>query len=359
MVFDGHNDLPWALRQAYKNKLLEIDLSQDQSKKYCPELRHKYLHTDWPRCQRGGLTAQFWSVYVPTTIRGAEAVQATLEQIDVVHRLCRYEALEMCYTANEVRECKKIASMCGIEGGHQINGSLACLRMFYQLGVRYMTLTHNGGPGWADPALDEHGAAVEGKGLTAFGESVIKEMNRLGMAVDLAHVHATTMRRAIAVSVAPVIFSHSNTRAICNHPRNVPDDVLASLKDKDGVVMLNFNAPFVAGDFFVKNQQVGATTAEVADHVDHAFKICGSVKHIGIGADFDGIKTPARGLDDVASYPNLVDELLQRGYSQQDIDAIRRDNVLRVLEKIEHVAAALSSQPPSDDVPSDFGEVAS
>lgn len=369
VVMDGHNDLPWTLKQAVNNKLEAIDLRQGQEATYFKELRHKYLHTDWPRARRGGLTAQFWSVYVPTTIRGPAAVQATIEQIDLVHRLCaKYnDILQMARCAADVRTIAaqgKIASMCGVEGGHQINGSLACVRIYHALGVRYMTLTHNGGPGWADAALDEaskYNEHATAGGLSQFGEEVVREMNRVGMAVDLAHVHPDTMRKAIAVSAAPVIFSHSNTRAVCNHPRNVPDDVLLLLREKDGVVMINFNAPFVAGDFFVDSQgHVGASLQQVADHIDHAVKICGTAKHIGLGADFDGIKSPARGLPDVASYPKLTAELVHRGYSDHDIEGILGANVLRVLEKIESVAAQLqlAGTLPAEFIPADFGEVA-
>ena len=256
----------------------------------------------------------------------------------------------------------KLASMAGLEGGHQINGSLATLRMYYRLGCRYLTLTHNGGPGWADAALDENSKWNEhakAGGLSRFGVEVVKEMNRLGMAVDLSHVHPDTMKKAIAVSEAPVLFSHSNTRAVCNHPRNVPDDVLRSLSEKDGVVMINVNAPFVAGDFFVSGGVVGASVIQVADHIDYAKKVCGNVLHLGLGADYDGIKAPARGMEDVSTYPVLTAELLKRGYTDDEIVAINGGNVLRCLEKIEAVAARLQTGSlASEAKPEDFGEVA-
>jgi membrane dipeptidase len=389
VTMDGHNDLPWALHDAYDHRLARFDLREPQGHIKIPKLRHQYLHTDFPRCRKGGLTAQFWSVYVPTTIRGGEAVQKTLEQIDCVHRLCeKYpDHLEFAYTAADVRRSAqimldgvrpthwliraqvrrivkdgKLASMAGLEGGHQINGSLATLRMYYRLGCRYLTLTHNGGPGWADAALDENSKWNEhakAGGLSRFGEEVVKEMNRLGMAVDLSHVHPDTMRKAIAVSEAPVLFSHSNTRAVCNHPRNVPDDVLRSLSEKDGVVMINVNAPFVAGDFFVSGGKVGASVIQVADHIDYAKKVCGNVLHLGLGADYDGIKAPARGMEDVSTYPILTAELLKRGYTDDEIIAINGGNVLRCLEKIEAVAARLqASSLASEAKPEDFGEVA-
>ena len=367
VTMDGHNDLPWALHDAYDHRLAKFDLREPQGHIKIPKLRHQYLHTDFPRCRKGGLTAQFWSVYVPTTIRGGEAVQKTLEQIDCVHRLCeKYpDHLEFAYTADDVRRIVKdgkLASMAGLEGGHQINGSLATLRMYYRLGCRYLTLTHNGGPGWADAALDENSKWNEhakAGGLSAFGVEVVKEMNRLGMAVDLSHVHPDTMKKAIEVSEAPVLFSHSNTRAVCNHPRNVPDDVLRSLSEKDGVVMINVNAPFVAGDFFVSGGKVGASVVQVADHIDYAKKVCGNVLHLGLGADYDGIKAPARGMEDVSTYPVLTAELLKRGYSDDEIIAINGGNVLRCLEKIEAVAARLqASSLASEAKPEDFGEVA-
>ena len=398
VTMDGHNDLPWALHDAYDHRLAKFDLREPQGHIKIPKLRHQYLHTDFPRCRKGGLTAQFWSVYVPTTIRGGEAVgrgvlvastssgrdtrgphhaidatrvtmqvQKTLEQIDCVHRLCeKYpDELEFAYTAADVRRIVKdgkLASMAGLEGGHQINGSLATLRMYYRLGCRYLTLTHNGGPGWADAALDENSKFNEhakAGGLSRFGVEVVKEMNRLGMAVDLSHVHPDTMKKAIQVSEAPVLFSHSNTRAVCNHPRNVPDDVLRSLAAKDGVVMINVNAPFVAGDFFVSGGKVGASVVQVADHLDYAKKVCGNVLHLGLGADYDGIKAPARGMEDVSTYPVLTAELLKRGYSDDEIIAINGGNVLRCLEKIEAVAARLqASSLASEAKPEDFGEVA-
>ena len=389
VTMDGHNDLPWALHDAYDHRLAKFDLREPQGHIKIPKLRHQYLHTDFPRCRKGGLTAQFWSVYVPTTIRGGEAVQKTLEQIDCVHRLCeKYrDEMEFANTAADVRRSAqimldgvrpthwlmrtqvrrivkdgKLASMAGLEGGHQINGSLATLRMYYRLGCRYLTLTHNGGPGWADAALDENSKWNEhakAGGLSRFGEEVVKEMNRLGMAVDLSHVHPDTMRKAIAVSEAPVLFSHSNTRAVCNHPRNVPDDVLRSLSEKDGVVMINVNAPFVAGDFFVSGGKVGASVVQVADHIDYAKKVCGNVLHLGLGADYDGIKAPARGMEDVSTYPVLTAELLKRGYTDDEIIAINGGNVLRCLEKIEAVAARLqASGLASEAKPEDFGEVA-
>ena len=259
---------------------------------------------------------------------------------------------EFAYTAADVRRIVKdgkLASMAGLEGGHQINGSLATLRMYYRLGCRYLTLTHNGGPGWADAALDENSKWNEhakAGGLSAFGVEVVKEMNRLGMAVDLSHVHPDTMKKAIHVSEAPVIFSHSNTRAVCNHPRNVPDDVLRSLSEKDGVVMINVNAPFVAGDFFVSGGKVGASVIQVADHIDYAKKVCGNValgprrrlrRHQGAGPRHGG-RVDVSCLDGGA-----VEARLQRRRDRRDPGAINGGNVLPGgcgrLEKIVKPAA--------------------
>ena len=309
---------------------------------------------------------------VPPTPSTRRARRGDRLQIDCVHRTNAKSTLtsaEFAYTAADVRRIVKdgkLASMAGFEGGHQINGSLATLRMYYRLGCRYLTLTHNGGPGWADAALDENSKWNEhakAGGLSAFGVEVVKEMNRLGMAVDLSHVHPDTMKKAIEVSEAPVLFSHSNTRAVCNHPRNVPDDVLRSLSEKDGVVMINVNAPFVAGDFFVSGGKVGASVVQVADHIDYAKKVCGNVLHLGLGADYDGIKAPARGMEDVSTYPVLTAELLKRGYTDDEIIAINGGNVLRCLEKIEAVAARLQDEffahaLASECKPEDFGEVA-
>ncbi|KAH8054816.1 peptidase [Aureococcus anophagefferens] len=318
---DGHNDLPWTLYQAYEHRLEKVDLREPQE-----------------------------------AIRGDAAVQKTLEQIDVVHRLCEKYSGEMgfAWSAADVRRIVaegKLASMCGVEGGHQINGSLATLRM---------TLTHNGGPGWADAALDDDSKYVEhaGAGLSPFGCEVVREMNRVGMAVDIAHVHEDTMRKAIEVSEAPVIFSHSNTRAVCNHPRNVPDDVLLSLKNgKDGVVMININAPFIAGDFFVKDGKVGATVKEVADHVDHAKKVTGSVAHIGLGADYDGIKSPSRGMEDVSTYPILTAEPQARLHRRRDV-AINGGNVIASWRDRGRRRPAPEDPPRAEATPADFGEVA-
>ncbi|ALC22807.1 membrane dipeptidase [Streptomyces pristinaespiralis] len=236
-VVDGHNDLPWALREHVRYDLDRLDIAADQQGR---------LHTDIPRLRAGGVGAQFWSVYVRSDMAGDTAVSATLEQIDVVDQLLeRYPAdLARALSAEDMeiaRDEGRIASLMGAEGGHSINNSLATLRALYALGVRYMTLTHNDNIAWADSATDEPGVG----GLSAFGHEVVREMNRLGMLVDLSHVAETTMRHALATSVAPVIFSHSSARAVCDHPRNVPDDVLALLAANGGVAMATFVPKFI------------------------------------------------------------------------------------------------------------------
>ncbi|MBT2539133.1 dipeptidase [Streptomyces sp. ISL-44] len=373
-VVDGHNDLPWALRQQVRYDLAQRDIADDQS---------AHLHTDIPRLRAGGVGAQFWSVYVRSDYAGDEAVSATLEQIDVVAQLIdRYPGdLVRALTADDMEAARaggRIASLMGAEGGHSINNSLATLRALHQLGVRYMTLTHNDTIDWADSATDEprHG------GLTDFGREVVREMNRVGMLVDLSHVAATTMRDALAVSAAPVVFSHSSARAVCDHPRNIPDDVLALLPANGGVAMATFVPKFIlpaavewtqAADenlrahgfhhldttpeamalhraFEAERPRPVATAATVADHLDHMREVAG-IDHIGIGGDYDGTAFTPSGLDDVAGYPNLIAELLARGWSKADLAKLTWSNAVRVLRDAEAVARDLSaSRGPSNAV---------
>ncbi|MFJ4781027.1 dipeptidase [Streptomyces sp. NPDC088762] len=373
-VVDGHNDLPWALRKQVRYDLDRRDIAGDQS---------AYLHTDIPRLRAGGVGAQFWSVYVSTELTGDEAVSATLEQVDAVGQLIdRYPAhLAGALTADDMEAARaegRIASLMGAEGGHSINNSLATLRALHRLGVRYMTLTHNDTIDWADSATDEarHG------GLTDFGREVVREMNRIGMLVDLSHVAATTMRDALAVSAAPVVFSHSSARAVCDHPRNVPDDVLAQLPANGGVAMATFVPKFIlpeavewtlAADenlranglhhldttpeamalhraFEAERPRPVATAATVADHLDHMREVAG-VDHIGIGGDYDGTAFTPAGLDDVAGYPNLIAELLSRGWSRADLAKLTWSNAVRALRDAEAVARDLSaSRGPSNAV---------
>ncbi|WAL72067.1 dipeptidase [Kitasatospora sp. YST-16] len=366
-VVDGHNDLPWAMRAQAGYDLDAVDLTADQS--------HR-LHTDLGRLRAGGVGAQFWSVYVPAELAGDDAVSATLEQIDFVRAMAARhpDHLRLALTADEVEAARaegRIASLMGAEGGHSINSSLATLRALYELGVRYLTLTHNSNVPWADSATDE---PVHG-GLTAFGEEVVREMNRLGMLVDLSHVSADTMRDALRVSEAPVVFSHSSARAVCDHPRNVPDDVLAGLPANGGVVMATFVPKFVlpaaiewtlAADanmrakglhplettpeamavqraYEAEHPRPVATAATVADHLDHLREVAG-VDHIGLGGDYDGTAFTPAGLEDVAGYPVLVAELLRRGWSEADLAKLTWHNAVRALRGAETVATRLRAE---------------
>jgi membrane dipeptidase len=350
-LFDGHNDLPWAIRGGFDMKLSNVDLSIDNTDLVVEGIPWRGLHTDIPRLRKGGVGAQFWSVFVPCSLTGSEAVQATLEQIDLVHQLCdKYpKDIAMAETAADVMRLfkeGKIASICGIEGGHQIGGSLRALRMFFKLGARYMTLTHNGGPGWADAAVNLDGSFAHEAplgGLTDFGRDVVYEMNRIGMIVDISHVHEKTMHVALDCSKAPVMFSHSSTRALCAHPRDVPDDVLIKLKANNGIVMVVFLSKFVAGEFWVRGGKVGATLIEVADHIDHVVKIAG-IDHVGIGGDYDGGNQFARGLEDVSTYPDLTAELLFRRYSEEDLGKLLGLNAIRVLQDCEDVAKKMQAE---------------
>jgi membrane dipeptidase len=366
-VVDGHNDLPWALRAQVDYDLDRFDLTADQSAR---------THTDIPRLRAGGVGAQFWSVYVSVSLKGADAVTAVLEQVDVVRRMTeRHPAdLVLALGADDMEAARasgRIASLMGAEGGHSIDCSLAVLRGLYALGVRYMTLTHNDNTPWADSATDE---PVLG-GLSAFGEEVVREMNRLGMLVDLSHASAGTMRHALRVAQAPVLFSHSSSRAVCDHPRNIPDDVLAALPGNGGVAMATFVPKFilpaaiewtaradanmqahglhpldttpqgmaVQREFEAAHPRPRATAATVADHLDHMREVAG-VDHIGIGGDFDGTAFTPAGLDDVSGYPNLVAELLRRSWSEADLAKLTWGNAVRVLRDAEAAARGIAAE---------------
>ncbi len=365
-LIDGHNDYPWALREKAQRNFDKLDIAKPQPT----------IMTDIARLRAGGVGGQFWSVYVPVELAGQSAVTATLEEIDTVHQMVRRypETFELALTADDVERIFKqgrIASLIGMEGGHSIDNSLAALRMFYRLGARYMTLTHSKNTGWADSATDD----PKFGGLAPFGEEVVREMNWLGMLVDLSHVSPETMQDAIAVSSAPVIFSHSSARALNDVPRNVPDNVLQLLPRNGGVVMVTFVPGFLdrnvaawtklqdaerdrltrqfpsdaaavtraVNEWTTAHPAPRATLAEAADHIDHIRKVAG-IDHIGLGSDFDGITAVPQGLEDVSTYPALVAELLRRGYKDDDIKKILGENILRVMRGVEKVAKRLQAE---------------
>ena len=376
-LIDGHNDLPWEIRERYKSDVGAINLAADTS--HLPaEPGQAAIMTDIPRLRAGHVGAQFWSVWIPVETAGFEAVQVTLEQIDLVKRMTAHYPADfaMAYTAADIRrihKSRKIASLIGIEGGHQINGSLAVLRQMYEAGARYMTLTHTTNTPWADSATD----TPAHNGLTPFGVEIVKEMNRLGMLVDLSHVSADTMKAALAASQAPVIFSHSSARALDDHPRNVSDEVLRAVTANGGVVMVNFapgyvssarnhweadraaertryNSPPYAGLYIGQPERAKAalaewdaqhprpatTLAQVADHIEHIRQVAG-VDHVGLGSDFDGIPDAPVGLEGVDRYPALLQELMRRGWSDADIAKLAGENLLRTMSAAEEVSMRL------------------
>jgi membrane dipeptidase len=384
-LIDGHNDLPWEIRDRFKGGLAGVDLTTDTSKLTAPA-DGAPLMTDIPRLRGGLVGGQFWSVWIPVEIKGYETVQITLEQIDLVKRMAaRYPSdFEMAYTAADVRRIHKhgkIASLIGIEGGHQINNSLPVLRQMYDLGARYMTLTHVLTTDWADAATD----APRHHGLTAFGQEVIREMNRLGMLVDLSHVSPETMRAALAVTEAPVIFSHSAARALVDHPRDVSDDILSLVAKNGGVVMVNFcpcyvsaernrwnadraaeqarfSSPPYGGLYIGQPDRAAAalaawdkehprpivTLGQVADHIEHIRQVAG-IDHVGLGSDFDGIPDAPLGLEAVDKYPALLEELMRRGWSDADIAQLAGENVLRVMAAAEQVGTRLRAIRPASE----------
>jgi membrane dipeptidase len=368
LLFDGHNDLPWRLREEGDVSFTRIDISR----------RLDRGQTDIPRLRDGGVKAQFWSVYIPSEHKNP--ARTVTEQIDLVHRMIeRYpDDLALAGSADDVERivrAGKIASLIGIEGGVAIENNLAQLRAFYRLGARYMTLTHNTTLDWADAAFDE----ARHQGLSPFGERVVREMNRLGMLVDISHVSPDTMADALRVSQAPVIASHSGSFAIAPSPRNVPDTILTEVAKNDGVVMVNFYSGFVVAEaaraqadarhrlraehpdaaeyaramaaWSRKYKMPRGTVADVADHIDHIVKVAG-ISHAGIGSDFDGITSWPVGLEDVSCYPRLTDELLRRGYSESEIHKILGGNVLRAFREAGAVAERLrKTTPPNVDQP--------
>ncbi len=336
LLFDGHNDLPWMIRDIGNSSFDVLDISQHQPR----------LHTDIERLRKGGVKAQFWSVYVPaaTDVTG-DALLQTLNQISIVRQMLRKypETFQLASTAADIERIVsegKIASMMGVEGGHSIQGELQNLTRLYDEGCRYMTLTHSKSLAWADSATD---TAVNG-GLSEFGREVIQEMNRLGMLVDLSHVSPETMRQALQVTRAPVIFSHSSALAINSHPRNVPDDVLKLTTANGGVVMVNFFSAFVVPDDQLrKNEKATGTIHDVVDHIEHIIRIAG-IDHVGIGSDFDGVPRLPDQLEDVSTYPRITQELLTRGYNREQIHKLLGANVLRALKAAEKVAIELNQE---------------
>jgi membrane dipeptidase len=346
-LIDGHNDLPDQVHEYFAGDLSRVDLTADTS------TLPGALQTDIPRLRAGRMGAQFWSVYVSADLHGAEAAQAVQSQIDIVHQmLARYpRVFEFADSADDIvriHRAHRIASMIGMEGGEPINGNLAVLRQFRRAGVLYMTLCHAHTTSWADSATD----APQHEGLSEFGEEVVREMNRVGMLVDLSHVSADTMRDALRVSRAPVIFSHSSAYALTPHPRNVPDDVLRLVHQNGGVVMVNFYPGFVsdavrlwsadrsgeeARQKALHPNDPAAAAAGLADHVEHIRDVAG-VDNVGIGADFDGVPFTTDGLNDVGDYPNLFAELIRRGWSDADLAKLAGGNLLRVLRRAEAVS---------------------
>jgi membrane dipeptidase len=363
-LIDGHNDLAWELREIGGPDWRQTDIAAPLS----------FTHTDLPRLAQGRVGAQFWSVFVPVSLAGEAAVTATLEQVDFVRGMIRRYpgSLELALTAADVERifaAGRVASLMGAEGGHSIASSLGVLRSLYELGVRYLTLTHNANTGWADSATDEPDCG----GLSEFGREVVTEMNRLGMLVDLSHVAPQTMRDAMYATMAPVIFSHSSARALCDHPRNVPDEILAALPANNGVCMVTFVPAFVSQEcrdwerelqaeverrgmdpydrparaavrqeWAQANPAPRATLAQVADHIDHVREVAG-VDHVGIGSDFDGTDNLPDGLSDVSCFPALFAALLDRGWTEADCGRLAGGNVLRVMRDAETVSRAISA----------------
>ena len=379
-LIDGHNDIAEQLSENYKRNIQGLASGTDQR-------QPNPLMTDMARLHQGGVGGQFWSVYIDGTITGDAAIRETIEQIDIVRRMIDGypKDLELASTAADVvriHKAGRIASMIGVEGGRQIGGSLAALRQYYNLGARYMTLAHNQTTEWADSATDE----PKYDGLSPFGVTVVHEMNRIGMLVDLSHVSAATMKDAIAASRAPVIFSHSGAQAVGGHPRNVPDDVLQLLPANGGVVMVNFVPPFLSDEVWrwgadrsgeearlkaihrASNAAVEAglktwdaahprpatDVRNVADHIEHVVKVAGH-DHVGLGGDFDGIPYTPTGLVGVETYPLVFAELIRRGWSDADLEKLAGGNVLRALRQAETVAASMKGEPaalsPVDEAP--------
>ncbi|WP_292041505.1 MULTISPECIES: dipeptidase [unclassified Brevundimonas] len=371
-LIDGHNDLPWAIRQGYGNDVHGVDLTTDLS-------MSTRLHTDIPRLREGGVGGQFWSVYVSANMSQLEAAKATFEQIDTVKRIigAHPDVFEMATTADDIVRIHrqgKIASLIGMEGGYSIDDSLGLLREFRRAGALYMTLTHSKSTNWADAGTD----APKWGGLNAFGEEVVKEMNRIGMMVDLSHVSAETMKDAIRVSEAPVIFSHSSALGVTGHPRNVPDDVLGLMASNGGIVMVTFVPGFIneqvrewganrvaqqarlnslhpgdpervrreLAEWVAANPVPRATLDDVVAHIQYVRDKAG-IDHVGLGGDFDGVDSLPVGVEAVDAYPRILAELIKRGWTDADIRKLTGENMLRVMRGVEAVAARKQSERPN------------
>jgi len=367
-LVDGHNDLPWEIRVRGGSDVVRMS----------PDGPLPQNNTDVPRLMQGGVGGVFWAAYVPVETMGHAPgpARVALEQIDLIHRMVHYSpaSMEVALTADDVvriHHVRKVAALIGVEGGHAIENSLGVLRQFYAMGVRYMTLTHTSTIDWADAATDSlrHG------GLTRFGEEVVREMNRMGMLVDLSHVSDGTMSDAIRVSAAPVIFSHSSARALADHPRNVPDSILVRMQENGGIVMVNFYSGFTEpgavalarasygvadsiralypadaaardramDEWRRANPMPRGTLRTIADHIDYVVKVAG-IDHVGYGSDFDGVTSLPVGLEDVSRFPYLTAELLRRGYSDADVAKILGGNLLRVMRSAETVAARIQRE---------------
>lgn len=372
-LIDGHNDLPWRIRERFDGDLERVDLVDTMGLEPLP-------HTDLTRLRQGHVGAQFWSVFTPVETAGPGAARVVLEQIDLVHRMVARQPdhLEIALSAADIERIHRagrIGSLIGIEGGHCIENSLAVLRMLYAAGARYMTLTHSQNTDWADSCTDEPNF----DGLSPFGVRVVAEMNRLGMLVDLSHVSDGTMHDVLDVSRAPPIFSHSSARALCDHLRNVPDAVLERLKQTDGLVMVTFVADFLSDDarlhIEAEEARIGqlredhpsdqaarrermeqwrrehprpaVTLSQVADHIEHIAEVAG-IERVGIGSDFDGTGWLPTGLEDVSGYPDLLIELMRRGWSERELAGLAGQNLLRVMRRAERVAAELAGDPADD-----------
>uniref|UniRef100_UPI0037E89C3A dipeptidase 1 n=1 Tax=Semicossyphus pulcher TaxID=241346 RepID=UPI0037E89C3A len=342
-LIDGHNDLPWQLRKQFNNELNKVDLNTLST-----------THTNIPKIKEGRLGAQFWSAYVPCDTQYKDAVRQTLEQIDVVHRMCQsYPETFMFATSSAdimtAFTMRKTASLIGVEGGHSLDSSLGTLRTMYHLGVRYLTLTHSCNTPWADNWLVDTGSEQsEHNGLSPFGKQLVVEMNRLGMLIDLAHVTVAVMNQVLNMSKAPVIFSHSSAYTVCPHKRNVPDDVLRRVNQTGGIVMINFYNDYVTCSKTAK-------LSDVADHFDHIKRV-GGADIIGFGGDYDGVTRLPEGLEDVSKVPKLVAELLRRNWTDAEVKAALGNNLLRVMKEVEKVRDDLKNTKP-DDVPIPYDEV--